>query len=307
MTIFNSFLAFILIALSFLPSFSFKADLEQKIKTKIVGQSQVATTEENKDEIKLNNIPEKKLDFVETSVFSEAAIFVDRESKTILFEKNKDKKLPMASTTKLMTALIAVEKLNPDEVLEVPTIATRPLDSIVGLQKGDKLTVRELLHGLLIESGADAALTLSQHIGGDENRFAALMNERGALLGLKNTQFSNSVGYDSSNNHSTASDLAKLGEIALSNSLIAEIVKKNSHTIKTENGKSFYLNNTNRLLPDSRYQGIKTGTTYAAGECLISFYKEEEQEFIGVVLASPSRFYETDKVVNWIKNSYSWQ
>lgn len=306
MTIFNSLLAVVLVILGFLPSFSFKTRLEDKIQTIIIGE--VRTADEKRDLVDLNlkTIPEKKDNFTEISILSEGAIFIDKNSKEILFEKNKNKKLAMASTTKLMTALIAVEKLDPQELIEVPTVSTRPLDSIVGLEKGDKLTMKDLLHGLLIESGADAALTISNHIAGSDNRFAALMNERAALLGLSNTQFSNSVGYDTADNFSTASDLAKLGEVALTNRLISDIVKKNTYTIKTESGKNYTLSNTNKLLPDSRFQGIKTGTTFMAGECLISFFKEGEKEIIGVVLASPSRFYETERVINWAKENYRW-
>lgn len=298
--------AALLFAVSLLPYSSQKIAWENKLKEKLVPKVSSEQAEDKLAPIELKKIPEKSANFSQTALYSNAALFVDVQSGEILYEKDSKRKLPMASTTKLMTALVAVEKLKPDEVITVPSYTTRPLDSTAGLIVGDKLTVRELLHCLLIESGADAALTFSSRISGGEHAFAALMNERAAKLGLSNTQFTNSVGYDDSGHYSTAEDLAKLAKVALSNKQVAEIVAKPSYVATSENGRGYSLSNTNKLVGTSFFKGVKTGTTFSAGECLISLYDDGTRKIIGIVLSSPSRFYETQKAIDWISSNFTF-
>jgi D-alanyl-D-alanine carboxypeptidase len=161
------------------------------------------------------------------------------------------------------------------------------------------------MHGLLIESGADAALTISNELGG-EQQFVALMNEKAALLGLKDTQFTNSVGYDDEGHYSTAQDLVRLGRIALTSPTIADIVQKPKYTLTDEAGRKYSLVNTNKLLSDKRIKGIKTGTTFEAGECLVTLYDDGEKKILGVVLNSPDRFSETSQILSWAKQTFAW-
>lgn len=294
-------LAIVLLAVSILPSASLKEPLETNLKNKVSAKSEVSRNIAPAD---FSKIPDRA-SFEDISLGARSALFVDRASGEILYEKDKDKKVPMASTTKLMTALIAVEYLDPNKVIVVPSLNTQPLDSVVGLTPGEKIKASELLHGLLIESGADAAITIANEVSGNQNNFAKLMNERAKLMGLENTNFKNSVGNDEDGHYSTATDLIKLTRYALTNDAIREITRKKSYALRTESGKTYFLVNTNKLLGSS-YFGVKTGTTFAAGECLVSLYKEGDREIIGAVLGSTDRFYETQKIIEWTKSAFSW-
>jgi D-alanyl-D-alanine carboxypeptidase (penicillin-binding protein 5/6) len=302
----NSIIAICLIVVGLMPASYIKSNLETKLQNRLVPVDTRGNDNEYNEAYLVSPIPEKALNYQGISSSSSAALFVDVASGEILFEKNKDKRLPMASTTKLMTALVAVSETEPSDLVTVPAYKTLPLDTTMGVSTGDKLRVSELLHGLLIESGADAALALSNHIGGTEERFVAMMNERAAKLGLTDTQFTNSIGHDENGHYSTATDLVKLSRIVLSNPLIAEIVAKPTYTATSESGKKYYLSNTNILLGGNTFVGVKTGTTYAAGQCLISLYKEGEKEIIGVVLGSSDRFYETKGIIDWTKRNFTW-
>lgn len=302
----NTIFAILLFAVGLLPYTGQKLKWENQLREQLAPIISLDAKKGSTFEpFELKNIPEKSSKFETTSASALSALFIDEGSGEILFEKNKNKKLSMASTTKLMTALIAVEKLKLDEVVTVPSVSPRPLDSVVGLVTGDKIKVSELLHGLLIESGSDAALTISGKIAGGEHQFAALMNEKATILGLKNTQFTNSVGYDDQNHYSNAEDLIKLARVALSNKTIAEIVAKPSYVATSELGRKYHLSNTNKLL-GGVFKGVKTGTTFVAGECLISFYNDGTRKIIGVVLGSPDRFYETKNIIDWAKNNFVW-
>lgn len=302
----NTFFALLLFLVALLPASGQKIAWENKLKERIAqpGKTEVGETA-NIPKYEVSDVPEKNERW-QMSASARSALFIDIQSSEILYEKNKDERLPMASTTKLMTALVAVEKLDLNEVLAVPSLSVQPLDSTMGLAAGDKIKVSELLHGLLIESGADASLTFSTRIAGSESGFAAIMNDRGQKLGLTNTQFTNSVGYDAAGHYSTASDLAKLAKVALSNKTIAQIVAKSAYAAKAENGKTYLLSNTNKLVGGTNYKGIKTGTTFAAGGCLISLYDDGARKIIGVVLSSPERFSETQSIINWAKSNYIW-
>lgn len=302
----NYFYGIILIFLSILPGFGNKNIIENYAKQ---GISNTVTegTKTEKVALDIPSVPEKNDPYAQISIASDAAVFIDVDSGKILYEKSKDARLPMASTTKLMTALVVYEKLGMDKVVTVPTLTTRPLDSVMGISAGQQFKVSELMHGLLIESGSDAAHTLAVAAGGDEHRFVALMNEKAALLGLTNTQYTNSVGYDDTNHYSSAYDLAKLAKIALKNKVISDITAKTSYVATSESGQRFPLSNTNKLLNGTTYKGLKTGTTLVAGECLVSYYENGNQKIIGVVLKSPSRFYETDKVIQWVRNTFKYE
>jgi len=176
----------------------------------------------------------------------------------------------------------------------------------MGLTAGDRVTVADILHGLLIESGADAATALAVATSGSENKFVALMNEKAAHFGLADTQFVDSIGRDNGSQYSTASDLGKLARLALGSKTIAGIVGKSTYTARAESGKTYSLSNTNLLLGGGKYAGVKTGTTYQAGECLISLYDDGERKILGVVLGSSGRFYETDRIIEWTKRVYKW-
>jgi serine-type D-Ala-D-Ala carboxypeptidase (penicillin-binding protein 5/6) len=205
-----------------------------------------------------------------------------------------------------MTALVVISETEINEVVEISPQNVRLDDSTMGLINGDKLSVGDLLHGLLINSGSDAALNLATHVAGSELEFVELMNQKAKILGLENTNFSNPVGWDDQNNYSTAKDLTNLARIALTNKEIKSIVGKKNYIVQSENGNTYYLNNTNQLLRNPQYLGIKTGTTFRAGECLVTYYEEGDKKIIGTILNSTGRFNETTKIIKWTKDSFVW-
>lgn len=289
----------LLFFLSLLPSFDGKSAIEQKLRDDFASEKVITSAETKKIQV-----PDKKENFNPENFYADSIMFSDYDTGYIFYQKNADLRLPIASTTKLMTALIIVEKTDMDKVVTVGTLRTRPFDSVMGLEAGDRLTVSELLHGLLIESGADAAQVLETSVANSEAEFVALMNERASELGLTETQFTNSVGYDDTGHYSTAIDMTKLAKISLLNPKIAAIVQKISYTARNEKGGTYLLSNTNKLLDGVFYKGVKTGTTYSAGECLISLYQEGDSKIIGVVLGSPARFTQTNNIITWTKNNF---
>ncbi len=204
------------------------------------------------------------------AVSSQAIVLYEPQSGRILYEKNADLPRPMASTTKLMTALIAAERLRADSTVTVPAEAVRVEGSSMGLRGGDVLTVRDLLAGLLLSSGNDAANTLAIWIDGSISAFAASMNQRAAELGMSDTVFVTPSGLDEGDHHSTARDMALLGAAVLQAPLLAELCASVSTTVHI-NGTAVTLRNHNRLLqlyPDT--VGLKTGYTQKSGKCLVS-------------------------------------
>lgn len=293
-------LAIFLIFIEILPAGHSKSFLEENIRSRIDGTSGTETVEQS---ARNYNVVERAGELTDISARAEAAYFVDLGSGQILVDKNSETKLPMASLTKLMTAMIVIEKADMNELVTVPANETRFGDSTMGLYTGDSLTVYNLLQGLLINSGSDAALTLAKHVSGNPNVFVALMNERARTLGLAKTQFTNPVGWDEPGHYSTAHDMASLTTIALRNPSIREIVAKKTTKVVSAKGRNYLLVNTNLLL-GNRFLGAKTGTTYGAGECLASYYRDDDTEIVGVVLNSPSRFLETEELINKIKEGF---
>jgi D-alanyl-D-alanine carboxypeptidase len=227
----------------------------------------------------------------EASVSAQAAYFVDNQTNTVLYEKNSNQRLPMASLTKIMTALVVLENYQLDEVVAVPELCTHLPPLKVGYAAGQKLTVEELLYGMLVTSASDASCTLSHNYEGD---FLQSMNQKAIDLGLNRTHFENEIGFAGANgNHlSTAQDLVKLSQTALENGVFRKIVG----TAQWRN-----LVSTNELLftrPGTT--GIKTGYTEQARGCLAVSYERGGREIIGVLLGSEDRFADARTILDWI-------
>lgn len=238
---------------------------------------------------------------------AQAVYSIDLESNEILSAKDSDKRLQIASITKLMTAYIILkEEDDLGRVFTVSSLSPQIGDSTMGLAVGDQLTVRSLLDGLLIPSGSDAAQTLAIGNAGSVEAFVAKMNAYAATLNLTNTHFANPVGWDDGNNYSTAKDVAELARILLRNETFSTIVGTKSKTVTTVAGRDILLETTNNLLYMTGYAGIKTGYTYGAGECLVSLYKDGDRQILTTVLGSSARFYETDSIKGWILDHFSW-
>ena len=214
-----------------------------------------------------------------------AAVIVEESTGRVLYEKNALQKRSIASTTKIMTALVALENANVEDVVVVSRRAASIGGSVAGLKEGDKYTLRELLYALMLISANDAAIAIAEHVGGSVEGFAEMMNKRARSLGAVNSNFVTPHGLDRENQYSTAYDVALITIEALKHPLFCEIVSTKSSYIP---GHS--LHNTNELLgtyPGA--EGVKTGYTGQAGRCLVTTAKRNGMRLISVVLGSPTR------------------
>ena len=232
-------------------------------------------------------------------------IVYDRISKSMIIGKNEDIKSAMASTTKIMTTIVILEKADLNETVTVSAKAGGTGGSRLGLKRGDKASVRDLLYGLMLRSGNDAAVALAEHVGGSVKEFAELMNEKAIELGLTNTHFVTPHGLDDANHYTTALELAKLTDYAMNNETFAKIVGTKSTTIYINN-QSRQINNTNELLGVlNGVVGVKTGFTNNAGRCLVTETKRNNMDIITIVLGADTKKDRTKYSVNLIEYTFS--
>lgn len=232
-------------------------------------------------------------------------IVYDRISKSMIIGKNEDVKSAMASTTKIMTTIVILEKADLNEKVTVSAKAGGTGGSRLGLKRGDKASVRDLLYGLMLRSGNDAAVALAEHVGGSVKEFAELMNEKAIELGLTNTHFVTPHGLDDANHYTTALELAKLTDYAMDNETFAKIVGTKSTTIYINN-QSRQINNTNELLGVlNGVVGVKTGFTNNAGRCLVTETKRNNMDIITIVLGADTKKDRTKDSVNLIEYTFS--
>ncbi len=238
---------------------------------------------------------------------AQGAIAVDEESGVSLYEKDADLPLFPASTTKIATALVAMDYYKPDEVIEIGRFTSEGQQ--MGLVKGEKLTGRDLFDGLLIYSANDAAEALANSYLGGREAFVAAMNKKAADLNLEHTHFVNPTGLDEEGHVTTARDMVRLAQIAMKNPLFAEIVGTKEKTIKSQDGTMVYnLKNINQLLGKvDGVDGVKTGWTENARENLVTHVKRNGRDVIIAILGSQDRFGETTEVINWVFSSYIWK
>lgn len=241
-------------------------------------------------------------------VFSARAVLIkDLVTDTILFQKEAYTSLPIASTTKIMTALVASEYFKPNSVLTVDTSAGTP-GSKVGLVKGEDLTFRSLLYGMLLNSGNDAAFTIAENFPGKLLGFVSAMNKKAFELNLRSTRFDNPAGFDSPNHYSSAEDLSIITEEALKNYQLARIFATKETNIVSINKKyTHQLLNLNKLLSSvNGVLGVKTGTTEQAKENLVTLVERQGHRVLLVVLGSNDRFGETTKLIDWAYSNFEW-
>ena len=232
-------------------------------------------------------------------------IVYDRISKSMIIGKNEDVKSAMASTTKIMTTIVILEKADLNEKVTVSAKAGGTGGSRLVIKRGDKASVRDLLYGLMLRSGNDAAVALAEHVGGSVKGFAELMNEKAIELGLTNTHFVTPHGLDDANHYTTALELAKLTDYAMDNETFAKIVGTKSTTIYINN-QSRQINNTNELLGVlNGVVGVKTGFTNNAGRCLVTETKRNNMDIITIVLGADTKKDRTKDSVNLIEYTFS--
>ncbi len=232
------------------------------------------------------------IDYIK-NINSRAYVVLDRNSNTVLVGKNEMQKRKMASTTKIMTATIIIENCNLSDTVTISKKAANTGGSTLGLKTNDKITVRDLLYGLMLKSGNDAAVALAEYAGNDLAGFATLMNNKASELGLQNTHFETPHGLDSDNHYTTAYELALLSNYAMKNKTFANIVNTKIYSV-TINGYPKTIHNTNELLGnlDGVY-GIKTGFTNGANRCLVSCCKRGNMDVICVVLGADTKNFRT--------------
>jgi serine-type D-Ala-D-Ala carboxypeptidase (penicillin-binding protein 5/6) len=260
------------------------------------------------------------------------AVFVtDLSSGTELFAMNADLPLPPASLTKIVSALVVLERARLDDVIEIlEDDLVGPEESQVGLRAGDRLTVRDLLLGMLIPSGNDATIALARHVGTsavDEpvspdravEEFVALMNAKATALGAAASHFANPTGIDSDGHVMSARDIALITAVALQNSLFSEIVGTSSAVLSSEVLPEGYpVATTNLLLAEGTVTGVKTGTTASAGGCLVTSFAVGLNTVVAVVLGSEiaestdglqdnvARFADTRAILDAVRGEYVW-
>lgn len=264
-------------------------------------------------EVEEINVGQIKQEILQTSanvadepiINSRAAIVIDRESKRILYNKKAFEKRAMASTTKIMTAIVALENSKLDEEIIVSKKSAGIGGSRLGLKAKDKITMLDLIYGLMLRSGNDAAAQIAETIGGNYEGFAVLMNKKAKELGLDNTHFVTPHGLDNPNHYTTAYELALLTDYALNNKKFAEIVNCKTKTILI-NGRQMDLYNTNELLGNlNGVNGVKTGFTNNAGRCLVTSCTRNDQNLISVVLGADTKKYRTKDSIQILEYSYS--
>lgn len=236
---------------------------------------------------------------------SRSCIVLDRTSKKILYGKNEFNKVKMASTTKIMTAIVVIEMDDLNKTIEVSKKAANTGGSRLGLRTGDKITIKDLLYGLMLCSGNDAAVALAECTAGSITEFSNLMNNKATELGLLNSHFESPHGLDSDNHFTTAYELAKLSDYALKNKTFLQVVSTKNYTV-TINGSPKNLSNTNELLGNlNGVYGIKTGFTNGANRCLVTACKRGDMDIISVVLGADTKNFRTQDSVKLIEFAFS--
>ncbi|MBI4363323.1 MAG: D-alanyl-D-alanine carboxypeptidase [Candidatus Doudnabacteria bacterium] len=282
-------------------------DIQKKANPAILG----STIEQNVEKSELPHIkaaPELASAVPPPALLAKSAFALDPASSTILFTHNFDQELPIASLTKLMTAIVVVESVDLNSAVTVKKSATGVIGNSMGLVAGEKIRVADLLSGMLISSSNDAALTLADFVAGDSEKFVNLMNDRASKLNLAQTRFANPVGYDSQDNYSSTRDLSLLVLEFMKHSALNEIAETREKVVFSIDGKRQHkLTTTNKLLlADTRVVGIKTGFTSQAQGSLIIRAKDGHRDVVTIVLDSPNREGDSAALLKWIFDVYKW-
>ena len=244
----------------------------------------------------------------ELKLTSTAAILMEQDTNRILYGKNHRQKVKIASTTKILTAIVAIENNSLDEKVTISKKAAGTGGSTVGLKSGSQVSLKSLMYGMLLKSGNDCAVAIAEYVGGSVEEFANLMNKKAYEIGAKDTNCTNPHGLDTQNNYSTAYDLALITCYAKTNETLSKMLGTESITLPFGEA-SKYLANTNRLLFSYEYcDGGKTGFTNGANRCLVATAKKEELKIVAVVLGATTtdiRFSETKELLKYGIDNYT--
>lgn len=269
---------------------------------------QVPQNNSNVAGVQKYNIPpvSKKLSIPALS--ARAVLIKDLGTETILYQKDANVQYPIASTTKIMTALVASEYFKPNSILTVKDGAGIS-GAKVGLVRGENLSFRSMLYGMLLPSGNDAAFAIAENYPGGVLGFVSAMNKKAGDLNLANTHFDNPAGFDSPKHFSSARDLGVITEEALKNYRLARIfATKETNIVSLDKKYNHQLANLNKLLSQVKgVLGVKTGYTEEAKENLVTFVDRDGHQILTVVLGSDDRFGESTKLIEWVYQNFTWQ
>lgn len=231
---------------------------------------------------------------------------IDVVTGRVLYEKDAYTKRGMASTTKIMTALVALERANPNDIATVSNNASRTEGSSLYLKAGEKMTISDLVYGLMLNSGNDAAVVLAEHIGGDVETFAGMMNDMAREIGADSTHFKNPNGLHDDDHYTTAYDLALITRRAMQNKTFREIAATKKYTVETVDTKrKIYLSNHNKLLNSLEgCDGVKTGFTKKTGRCLVSSVTRDGWQAICVTLNAGDDWNDHTSLMNKAFSEY---
>lgn len=243
-------------------------------------------------------------------ISAKAAVVMDAKTGRVLYAKNEDLRLPMASTTKIMTTILAIEKGRLDDVVRISQKAACVEGSKIYLKPNEKIRLEDLLYGVMLESGNDAAIAVAEHIGGNLSEFVRMMNAKALSIGAYDTHFDNPHGLDSGidNHYTTARDLAIITAYGLKNPIFSKIVSTKNKSVSYGNNEYRYFTNHNKMLwkyPDA--DGVKTGYTRKAGRCLVTSATREGMQLIVVTLNDPDDWKDTENLLNYSFDNYSYR
>lgn len=244
-------------------------------------------------------------------IVAKGAVLIDASSGQVLYSLNQNVPLPPASTTKVLTGILALEKLNPNDTVTVSADAAKVEGTRIGLFEGEKVKVNDLVYALLMNSANDAAIALAEKVSGSTEKFALLMNDKARQLGAKNSNFVNPNGLPNPKHYTTAYDLAMITRYAMQNPTFRKIVATSSYEIQREKSDAQRnLFNHNKLIqPRSIYRypgatGVKTGYTIQARQCIVASAQREGREYIAVVLGAEAIWNEPTKLLNYGFNNF---
>ena len=257
--------------------------------------------------VQVYNIPPVSKNIPIPNLSARSVLVMDLDSEATLYQRESQTKLPIASTTKIMTALVASKYFQQNSVLTVNEGA-KAGGANVGLNTGDKLIFRSLLYGMLLSSGNDAAFVIAENYPGGVSGFVSAMNEEVLTLKLQNTHFDNPAGFDSPKHYSSAGDLYKITREALKDANLAKIfATKDTEILSIDKKRKFSLHNLNKLLTSvTGVMGVKTGHTELSKENLVTLVNRDNKKVLMVVLGSNDRFGESTSLIEWTYKNYQW-
>lgn len=232
-----------------------------------------------------------------------SSILMERDTGRILYEANSHEKMGMASTTKIMTALIALERGNLEDTIKIGSESTNIEGSSIYLKEGETISLKDLVYGLMLRSGNDAAIAIANHIGGSTEDFIRLMNDKAKSIGAVNTNFANPNGLTEEDHYSTAYDMALITREAFKNPEFANIVNSKSYTSQRKENNYFY-NKNKTLWEYDGGNGVKTGYTRKSGRCLVSSASRNGLNLISVSLNAPDWFNDNYKLFDYGFTTY---